>query len=91
MTIPKRQGLRSMTELKIHDPSNYVSDPSMESHWQTVKFVSNLPVIKATISIDSQKHDVQCMIDSGTASPGSKPYSFPIFLPILAHKECQAL
>lgn len=66
MTIPKRKGLRnSQADIKIEDPSVYTPDPALESHWQDLEFISNLPVIKARIGVQSEQHDVQCMIDSG--------------------------
>ena len=78
MTIPKRKeqhGGRSKTEIKLQDPSTYQSDPCLDSHWQELQFVSNLPVIKARIGVDSSEHDVQCMIDSGEAITVSKASS----------------
>ncbi len=68
MTIPKRKeqhGGRSEAEIKLEDPSLYQPDPSLESHWQELQFVRNLPVIRARIGVDSSEHEVQCMIDSG--------------------------
>ncbi len=68
MTIPTRKekhGGQSKTEITLQDPSLYQPDPSLESHWQQLQFVSNLPVIRAKIGVDSSEHEVQCMIDSG--------------------------
>ena len=85
MTIPKRKEQhsgQSKTDIRLEDPSLYQPDPSSDSHWQELQFVSNLPVIKARIGVDSKEHDVQCMIDSGETSAScfaSVPFHNPMF------------
>ena len=71
MTIPKQEmkphSKQRETQIELEDPSLYTPDPNLEHHWQHLQFVSNLPVIKATIGVKSNEHDVHCMIDSGKA------------------------
>ena len=78
MTIPKRKeqhGGQSKTDIKLEDPSLYQPESSLDSHWQELQFVSNLPVIKARIGINSSEHDIQCMIDSGKTKSFEPPFS----------------
>lgn len=68
MTVPRRserKGQNTEIEIKVEDPSHYTPDASLESSWQAVQFVCNLPVIKGTVSVDSKDQDVRFLVDSG--------------------------